>query len=206
MLTKQPSPGARNATEQAAPPRAGGRMLPAALQTLITAILARLFDRLEALLRLWQSGTLPIPQPRRPTPHNAAPLLTPQPAHHPASTTARTRSTPLANPCRPCVEPCPPAARAASIRPRHPVQLACRRTAANPPRVPRRAARDPPRPKSPSIRHRLSMLILIRYRINKQSTRLDTTSPQQEPRPNAHREPPQCPPPPTAATPFQITS
>ncbi len=36
-------------------------LLPRAIQALIAALFARLFDRLEQLLRLWQSGTLPPP-------------------------------------------------------------------------------------------------------------------------------------------------
>ena len=35
-------------------------MLPAALHALIAAIFARLFDRLEQILLLWQSGQLPL--------------------------------------------------------------------------------------------------------------------------------------------------
>ena len=48
---------------RAATPSHDGRgMLPAALRALITAIFARIFDRLEQIILLWQSGLLPHAQ------------------------------------------------------------------------------------------------------------------------------------------------
>ena len=73
---------------QAEEPRA---WLPAAVHAVITAILVRLFGRLEQMLLLWQSGTLPA-LPSRDTPHRAAAVA---PRHRPARRIARrTRHTP----------------------------------------------------------------------------------------------------------------
>ena len=68
--------------------------LPAALHALIMAALARIFGRLEQLVLLWQTGTLPLPAPRTAAPTTPRILdaaeggtrLAPQPSH------ARTRS------------------------------------------------------------------------------------------------------------------
>ena len=64
--------------------------IPTAVQALITAILVRLFSRLEQMLLLWQSGTLPS----RDTPNRAA-AVAPRlpglhaPRHRPARRIAR---------------------------------------------------------------------------------------------------------------------
>ena len=66
----QPTPlGAQIATLRTAaataPSGAAGRMLPACLHTMIAAILARIFGRLEQIFLLWQAGLLPpSPAPR----------------------------------------------------------------------------------------------------------------------------------------------
>ena len=59
-------------------PNADTRILSAALHTLIAAIFARIFTRLEQILRLWQSGDLPelshhtpAKQPRAPSRHKS---------------------------------------------------------------------------------------------------------------------------------------
>lgn len=68
-MTQHPSPlGDAIANLRKAPAGTHRGMLPEALHTLITAILARIFARLEAILRLWQAGELPTPTPR----HRAA--------------------------------------------------------------------------------------------------------------------------------------
>ena len=54
--------------------------IPAAIHTLIMAALARIFGRLEALLRLWQAGTLPAPQPRTPSSRDSTKIAPPRPA------------------------------------------------------------------------------------------------------------------------------
>ena len=50
----------------AAPSGAGRRIMSNALHTMIAAIFARIFARLEALLLLWQSGQLPTRPPTAP--------------------------------------------------------------------------------------------------------------------------------------------
>ncbi len=66
-MTTDSSPlGDKIASLRAAPSGADGRMLSNALHTLIAAILARIFTRLEDIFLLWQAGTLPTPQPRHP--------------------------------------------------------------------------------------------------------------------------------------------
>ena len=76
MLIKPSSPGDRIASLRAAPSGAGGRIASYALHTLIAAILARLFARLEQILALWLAGNLPPPKP--------APSPKPAPKHrHP---------------------------------------------------------------------------------------------------------------------------
>ena len=76
--------------------------LPDVLHILIAAILARIFDRLEQIIALWQSGNLPAPSPRRPNP--SAPAAAPCPPSprtqgHPARQGPRTRArTPIPAP------------------------------------------------------------------------------------------------------------
>lgn len=110
-------------------------LLPRAIQALIAALFARIFDRLEHLLRLWQSGTLPPPAAPR---HQKSAAGQRPPAAIPSHRATRSkpaRHRPL--PHRPTrVRPTP-------VRPTHV------RTAAPPPPFPpsaarRRPARDPP--------------------------------------------------------------
>ena len=76
---------------QAEEPRA---WLPAAVHAVITAILVRLFGRLEQMLLLWQSGTLPA-LPSRDTPHRAAAVAPCPPGASPAGpVTSSTTSAP----------------------------------------------------------------------------------------------------------------
>ncbi len=66
-MTQHPAPlGDVIASLRKAPAEAPRGMLPAALHTLITAILTRIFARLEALLLLWQTGERPTPRHRAP--------------------------------------------------------------------------------------------------------------------------------------------
>ena len=62
-------------------PNADTTLLSAALCAMIAAIFARIFGRLEQFLLLWQSGTLPAPQPRATVfrAATAAPRPTPAP-------------------------------------------------------------------------------------------------------------------------------
>ena len=93
MSLKQPL-GAPSATPQTRPyGRETRALLPATLLALIDAILARLFARIEHLLQLWQSGTLPTPPIRHPKSHNATAAPRPTPA--------RTRHTHARNPTHP---------------------------------------------------------------------------------------------------------
>lgn len=72
--------GLRIATAQAL----GESWLPEAIQTLILTCLGRLFDRLETLLQLWQSGQLPVPSSRMATPGIRLPAARISPPRHPA--------------------------------------------------------------------------------------------------------------------------
>ena len=79
--------GAPIATPQTRPfGRETCALFPAALDALITAILARLFARLEQLLDLCRSGTLPVPAIRQPD------VRTPAAAPRPASARDRPRA------------------------------------------------------------------------------------------------------------------
>ncbi len=63
--------------------------IPAPIHTLIIAVLACIFTRLEALLHLWQSGTLPLPTPlAAPRPQHSAR----HPSPHPTSIRAHRRT------------------------------------------------------------------------------------------------------------------
>lgn len=64
--------------------------IPTAIHTLIMAALARIFGRLEALLHLWQSGTLPLPAPRPQQPARQ-PAPRPTSVRTPRARTARPR-------------------------------------------------------------------------------------------------------------------
>lgn len=93
MSPNQPSPTPKVAILRIpAPADRSSPLLPASLHALITAILTRLFTRLEHLLQLWQAGNLPIPQPRPRTAranspriagerHESAPRAAPFPPH-----------------------------------------------------------------------------------------------------------------------------
>ena len=76
------------ATLRKAPEGPHRGMLPAALHTLITAILTRLFARLEAILRLWQAGECPAPRHQTSTRQDSA--RAPQAAPRKAQTRRRT--------------------------------------------------------------------------------------------------------------------
>ncbi|MCC6717408.1 MAG: hypothetical protein IT555_05950 [Acetobacteraceae bacterium] len=87
----------------------------AAIHTLIASLLARIFGRLEALAQLWQSGQLPLPQPRRTRSPPAAD--TPRPPAPRASRHPRARRRhPRANHARPGPHTCEPPARAPGRR------------------------------------------------------------------------------------------
>ena len=70
-------------------PNADTTLLSAALCAMIAAIFARIFGRLEQFLLLWQSGTLPAPQPRatvfRAATARPPPPPPPPPPHRPAA-------------------------------------------------------------------------------------------------------------------------
>ena len=72
-------------------PNADTTLLSAALCAMIAAIFARIFGRLEQLLLLWQSRTLPAPHPRA-TPIQTA-TAAPRPADKQPIPRARHRST-----------------------------------------------------------------------------------------------------------------
>lgn len=144
-------------------------LLPAAVHALIMACLARIFTRLEELLRLWQAGMLPIAAPQ-----GAAPL---PPRHATASGRLRRRAptnTPPKN----------AQADAATIAARQPVPGAepaflPSRPAMSVPCPRRRSARDPPThvrspwPRSPVRARRATVPITFRYH-NKQTTNMPT--------------------------------
>ncbi len=152
-MSVQPTPlGAQIASLRkagTAPSGADRRMLSAALHALIAAIFARIFDRLEQILLLWQSGQLPAPLIRAPRAATAPRQHLAKPRRHRASQRSR---APLPKPQaakRPCA-PNPSAASAPFTTP--------------PPPVRPRPARDPPscprlkRFQNPAFRGRLAML------------------------------------------------
>ena len=135
--------------------------IPSAIHALIAALFARIFDRLESLILLWQSGTLP-PAPRArcdapspQAPHTRAPYTR---AARPASS----RSSPASPPAGPnCARH---AGQPASHGPNAPAKSPTRDTA--PARLCPHSARAPPgelaeKPPEPR-RHRLP--IILRYR------------------------------------------
>ena len=89
----------------------GRGWLPASLHALIATIFARIFDRLEQLFQLWQSGQLPAPQP-------SPPRQTQRRPSHPDS--ARTSAAPPRT-SRHMADPSGPA-------PSRPIQQSCART------------------------------------------------------------------------------
>ena len=96
MLIQSSPLGAQIASFQAANAAQETRAwLPATLHALIAAIFARIFGRLEQLIALWQSGTLPPASIPRPQSQDAAtaPHPTSPGASHRANPTTRTRAT-----------------------------------------------------------------------------------------------------------------
>ena len=81
--------------------------IPTAIHTLIMAALARIFGRLEQLLHLWQSNTLPLPATTRP----------PQPARQPAPRPTSVHSHPRARTASPRPESATPAPRRTPTKP-----------------------------------------------------------------------------------------
>ncbi len=175
-METRPPLGAQIATPQTRPSGQQTHVrIPAALDalidTLIAAIFARIFARLEQLLRLWQSGTLPAPQPRpfQPRPFQPRPFQPGRPhvitAPRPAFT--RPRHRPAAP--RPVVG-CNALGHSATLRPaplneaRNPhvsVRTAPRPRPAHDPPPPRRPIRRNP----PSRRAANPRLFSFRYKI-----------------------------------------
>ena len=107
--------------------------LPDAVHALIAAIFARIFDRLEQIILLWQSGTLPAPALQRSQPRGARRQSADVSSRHPANRSKSARKAPIGTPRRVRTR----AATAAS-NPAASIQPAIHK----PPRP--RAARDPP--------------------------------------------------------------
>ena len=134
--------------------------LPTALHTLIAAILARIFGRLEQLILLWQTDALPAP---RTTPDQVSTgepdrvaARTPPPAARPAANRARQHPRAIPAPIDPTV------ARAAPLR--HPPGGTPSNTAkpsAPRPRRPRCRTRAPPPPRKPGFARRPSLVNFI---------------------------------------------
>ncbi len=119
--------------------------LPASLHALIAAIFARIFERLEQLLQLWQSGALPlIPQPAHRTPASRS--------RAPRRRTRRSRARRIGTP---------------SLRRSTTIHTRGKLAASTPtraPSAPPRHAHDPPRrPKNPIPGGRITAFILLRY-------------------------------------------
>ena len=126
-----------------------GGWLPAPLHALILAALARVFGRLEQLLRLWQTGALPAPRPRAPT-ASATPRAPQARARQTRIRHSRTRLA-IARRGKPVMpRPGPPASSTRS------------RPSARPHRQPR-PARAPPSARRALFRSRKRALILFRY-------------------------------------------
>ena len=130
-------------------PNADTTLLSAALRALIAAIFARIFGRLEQILLLWQSGTLPAPSiraPRAATPPRQRPA---KPRRHRASqrTRAHLPKPQVAKRHRTPISPAASAPFAATLPPVRP------RPARDPPSCPRLK-----RFLNPAFRGRLAML------------------------------------------------
>ena len=134
-----------------APPGAGRRITSKSLDALIAAIFARIFARLEQILRLWQAGTLPVPAPRaRAThPHPPAARSPPAPKPPPRAESALHRAAHARNPS----PRSPPESNRPIIPPRHHPRQTPRR------RTPRTPEYDFSSPGGPN----LSTTILLRF-------------------------------------------
>jgi len=142
MLIQQPSLTDGIASLRAA---TAAQAAQSRLHALILACFTRLFARLEQLVLLWKSGTLPVPQPRAPSPHTP---------HRSPKRPSHTRTQRLAPRGRILAEPRPTLPRAApAARSPHRVHLGApkRPHAVTPsgaitPPAPPHPARAPPRP------------------------------------------------------------
>ena len=159
----------------------GPSLLPAALQTLIIAILTRLFTRLEDMIRLWQTGQLPIP-PARPERHQSRTetVCGHERARRSSASFTRPRRTawaPTPANCRAGTEP-PRSSRAPSrtARALHPIPrpaAAASLPAVTPCTRPRSARAPPPDPvTAPCLRSRPTAPNLFRKRNNNLQTAL----------------------------------
>ena len=91
--------------------------LPASLHALIAAIFARIFERLEQLLQLWQSGDLPNPS-RQPTAEEPrTPRITAGGPQSPRHRTKRARSSAIARQFTALIPATPPPPGPSSHRP-----------------------------------------------------------------------------------------
>ena len=131
-----------------------GGWLPSSLHALISALFARLFDRLEQFLLLWQSGQLPTRRESAPRP---AADHTPAPAH-PPTTASRTKRRARARTHAPKINYTPAT--------RTPSPNVAPRAGAIPPSIPSRPrtrpARAPPSVKNPTSSHRKRTPYLLR--------------------------------------------
>jgi len=162
MLIQQPSLADGFASLRAA---TAAQAAQSRLHALILACFTRLFARLEQLVLLWQSGTLPVPQPRPPSPPTS---------HRSPKRPSHTRTQRLAPRGRTMAEPPPILPRAAPApRPPHraPTGAPNRAHAITPsgaitPPTPPHLARAPPRhppsrPFQPLMRGRGNMSIFV---------------------------------------------
>ncbi len=135
--------------------------IPAVVHALIIACLARIFGRLEEMIRLWQSGQLPLPPAPRPYAPRAA-CATPRVHHWP---TARPRHA-MALPIPESASATAPRHAPAAPFPTLPTPCA----GPNPIHAQSRHARAPPpnrrahSAKNPSHRDRVSTPISLRYK------------------------------------------
>ena len=153
--------------------------IPAVVHALIIACLARIFGRLEDMIRLWHAGQLPLPLAR--TLRHAAPT----PGFRRWSTVSGRRATPL--PVMPSPDSTAPTAAAIALRcvPAAPVLTsAAQRASPSPLHAVRRSARAPPsdRPahflKNLRLRGRLAVSFSLHIRNNQaKSAPLKANSP-----------------------------
>jgi len=94
----------------------GRSWLPNALEAMIIACLARIFDQLEQLIRLWQTGALP-PLPIRTTPHRITHQAPMRP--HGESSADSVLSPPRNRPPQPATGACDPHHATACHAPNH---------------------------------------------------------------------------------------